>query len=101
MGMSVGPSLKGALSSSWHVEGIDYDASMLGDYCVGLPGGVQCKKQLEALVTKCPNTKVVTSGYSQGAMVARICAAFASETAKKRIAVNLSISYSINVTKHY
>jgi hypothetical protein len=90
MGITVGPALSSALGSDWAVEGVKYDASMLGDYCVGLPGGTACKSQLEALATRCPNTKIVASGYSQGAMVARICSAFASDAAKQKIAVSAS-----------
>jgi hypothetical protein len=89
MGITVGPALSSALGSDWTAEGVKYDASMLGDYCVGLPGGAACKTQLESLVKRCPSTKVIVSGYSQGAMVARICTAFASDEAKKRVAVSL------------
>jgi hypothetical protein len=88
MGITVGPALSSSLGSTFAAQGVSYEASMLGDYCVGLPGGSACKTQLEALVTKCPNTKVILSGYSQGAMVARICAAFASESTKAKIAVS-------------
>jgi hypothetical protein len=94
MGITVGPALSSSLGSSFAAQGVSYEASMLGDYCVGLPGGSACKTQLEALVTKCPNTKVILSGYSQGAMVARICAAFSSESTKAKIAVRFPISLS-------
>lgn len=91
MGITVGPAMSLALGNSWYVEGVSYDASMLGDYCVGLPGGWAAKEQINKLVAKCPNTKIVVSGYSQGAMVARIGSAFANEAAQKRIAVSVQV----------
>ena len=66
MGITVGPALNAALGSDWHVEGVSYDASMAGDYCLGLPGGYKCTQQLDALAAKCPQTKIIVSGYSQG-----------------------------------
>ena len=86
MGSTVGPLLSSALGKDWYVEGISYTADLAGINCIGLPGGINCLKQLNALSAKCPNTKIVLSGYSQGAMVGRICAAFAGDAAKKQIA---------------
>ncbi|TLD38427.1 hypothetical protein E2P81_ATG00970 [Venturia nashicola] len=85
MGSTVGPMLSSALGREWHVEGVSYSADMAGINCIGLPGGINCVKQIDALADKCPSTKIVLSGYSQGAMVGRICAAFASDAAKKQL----------------
>lgn len=40
---------------------------------------------LNKIAQTCPQTKVVVSGYSQGAMVARNCVGFASDAAKKQV----------------
>jgi len=85
MGSSVGPVLSGALGGSWHVEGIRYNADIAGDNCIGFPGGLACVNQLAAYSSKCPESKLFVSGYSQGAMVARICAAFSKDDVKKKI----------------
>ncbi|KAF2398085.1 alpha/beta-hydrolase, partial [Trichodelitschia bisporula] len=87
LGGTVGPALRTqATKKGWAIEGIKYDASLAGIYCLGMPGGVACIDQLSKLVQRCPNTKVILSGYSQGAMVARICAAWSKEPAQKQIA---------------
>jgi hypothetical protein len=65
-----------------------YDAAESNNYCVGLPGGVACIPWLNQQVAKCPNTKFILGGYSQGAMVSRICIAFANEAAKKQVKVS-------------
>jgi hypothetical protein len=92
LGATVGPALKAGLAGdkNWSVKGIGsrdgYDASLAGIYCIGMDGGMACKGILEKLVAQCPNSKFVTSGYSQGAMVARICVAYASPEAKAKVA---------------
>jgi hypothetical protein len=91
LGATVGPALKSGLAGdkNWSVRGISsrdgYDASLAGIYCIGMDGGMACKGILEKLVAQCPNSKFVTAGYSQGAMVARICVAYASEAAKSKV----------------
>jgi len=62
-----------------------YDAVMDNNFCAGLPGGVACIPWLNKHVADCPNTKFILGGYSQGAMVARICIAFANEASKKAV----------------
>jgi cutinase len=92
LGATVGPALKAGLMSdkNWSVKGIGprdgYDASLAGIYCIGMDGGMACKGILEKMVAQCPNSKFVTAGYSQGAMVARICVAYASPEAKAKVA---------------
>jgi len=86
MGSTVGPAISTPLKAAgWTVTGINYDASLNGIYCIGLNGGIKCVDQLKALVSRCPNTNVVLSGYSQGAMVARECAAYSTPAVQKRI----------------
>lgn len=91
LGLTVGPALKAGLMTdkNWSVIGIGprdgYDASLAGIYCIGMPGGMACKDILEKKVAECPDSKFVASGYSQGAMVARICVAYASEEAKAKV----------------
>jgi len=90
MGSTVGPSLSSGLRSAqagkWDVEGVSYSADIAGDNCIGLPGGVKCMAQINKIAEKCPQTKMVVSGYSQGAMVARNCVAFATPQARKQVA---------------
>ncbi|TID18053.1 hypothetical protein E2P81_ATG11022 [Venturia nashicola] len=102
LGATVGPALKAGLATdkNWSVRGISsrdgYDASLNGIYCIGMDGGMACKGILEKMVAQCPNSKFVTSGYSQGAMVARICVAYASEAAKKKVIAILNYGDPFN-----
>ena len=74
LGGSVCPLLRAGLDqaeiSQWDVQGVPYDASVVGDDCLGLPGGVIATSQIEQIASQCPETKIVVSGYSEGAMVA-------------------------------
>jgi len=86
----IGLSISEAFTKAgWGAIGIKktdgYDADMKNNFCAGLPGGVACIPWLNAQVARCPNTKFVFGGYSQGAMVARICIAFANDAAKKAV----------------
>lgn len=87
----MGKPLAAAAGSNWSSQAIVYDASLMGINCVGLPGGTKCVDQLNSLASKCPNSKIVVGGYSQGAMVARICVAYASEQARKQVAVSFQM----------
>jgi cutinase len=92
LGSTVGPALKSGLAGdkNWSVRGINsrdgYDASLNGIYCIGMDGGMACKGILEKMAAQCPTSKFVTAGYSQGAMVARICVAYASPEVKAKVA---------------
>jgi len=74
LGLTVGPALKSGLAGdkNWSVRGINsrdgYDASLAGIYCIGMGGGMACKDVLAKEAARCPNSKFVTSGYSQGAV---------------------------------
>jgi hypothetical protein len=92
VGMTVGPALSAQLSSKFSTVGVSYSADVEGINCIGLPGGVKCRDQLARLAGQCPTTNFVLGGYSQGAMVARICAAYSSDEIKKRIKVNNQVS---------
>jgi cutinase len=91
LGATVGPALKAGLmgDKNWSVRGINsrdgYDASLNGIYCIGMDGGMACKGILEKMAAQCPTSKFVTAGYSQGAMVARICVAYASPEVKTKV----------------
>jgi hypothetical protein len=65
-----------------------YDAAASNNYCVGLPGGVACVPWLNKQVANCPNSKFILGGYSQGAMVSRICIAFASPATRAKVKVS-------------
>jgi hypothetical protein len=39
LGRSVGPTLSTFLDSTWTTVGVNYDANIPGDFCLGLPGG--------------------------------------------------------------
>jgi cutinase len=93
MGSTVGPAVSRALGSSFSSVGISYSADLNGIYCIGLPGGVRCIDQLAKMVAKCPTSNIFLGGYSQGAMVVRICVAHSKEDVKKRVKVSTR-SYS-------
>jgi hypothetical protein len=95
LGATVGPGLQSSLAGSkWKIRGISssdgYDASLSGIYCIGMPGGMACKDILAKRAAQCPQTKFATAGYSQGAMVARICVGYSSDEVKKRVLVSIS-----------
>ena len=74
LGVIVGPALAAGLEAAapgkWNIVGVPYDASTDGDACLGLPGGAVLTPLLESTAKNCPNTKIIVSGYSQGALVA-------------------------------
>jgi hypothetical protein len=92
IGFMLGKSILNELSSSqpgkWNGVGVKYNPDFAGIYCVGLPGGLNCVDQITALNAKCPSTKFIVGGFSQGAMVAHNCVAFAPAKVKKQIAVS-------------
>lgn len=88
LGITVGPVLSlGLTGRAWSVVGIPYDADMAGDACLGLPGGMVAKDMINKAVEKCPDAKIFVGGYSEGGMVAHNGVAYASEEAKKNVAV--------------
>lgn len=81
MGSVVGPglstSLKTALNNNVTVQGVDYAADAAGiveeaDGATGGTGGAGTKAMVadvQSALSKCPDTQIVLSGYSQGAML--------------------------------
>jgi len=84
-GVFVGPSFTTGLPSSWTTVGVDYDANVPGDFCLGLPGGMVAKDMINQAVQKCPESDIYLSGYSQGAMVVRNGLAYANPEAKTHV----------------
>ena len=66
------------------VQGVDYPATIL-DYLFGHydEGVSNLRAKLRATMDRCPDTKLVVAGYSQGAMVVR---KFAEEATPKEVA---------------
>jgi len=99
MGTTVGPALSSALTrlggGKWKSEGVKYTADIAGDDCIGFPGGIKCRDQLEKMATACPETKWFLAGYSQGAMVARICTAYSKPEVKEKIKVGTIVGRSL------
>ncbi|KAF2223527.1 cutinase-domain-containing protein [Elsinoe ampelina] len=74
MGFVVGPGLSNSLRQSLGgdvaVQGVDYAASAAGNAQMGRGAGADKMVQLaNQALQKCPDTNLVLSGYSQGAMV--------------------------------
>jgi hypothetical protein len=91
-GQLVGPNLvkhlKALMPGQWEVKGVPYHSTFGGDYCAGIPGGKIATKLLNQVVQECPNSKIVVSGYSQGAMVVRIGVAFGSDAVRRNTVVS-------------
>jgi cutinase len=74
MGTVVGPPIAQALQSSLgknavSVQGVNYAASAAGNADLGSSGGLAMASLAKQALSACPKTKLVLSGYSQGAMV--------------------------------
>jgi cutinase len=99
LGNSIYQQLSKAQPGKWNSVGVNYNADFAGIYCVGMPGGYECMKQLTQLHTQCPQTKFVVGGFSQGAMVAHECVAFVPDDVRKQVAVCLSQSSKLILPK--
>jgi hypothetical protein len=70
---SVGDALSQALAArpgqaeKWYFEDVKYWNDGAGFSCYGLPGGRVALDQLNALASRCNDTKIVVGGFSQGA----------------------------------
>ncbi|PSK55227.1 hypothetical protein B9Z65_2616 [Elsinoe australis] len=73
VGTVVGPPLFSALKSKLNgnvaLQGVSYPASAAGNANLGQDGGPTMAKLANQALSQCPGTKVVLSGYSQGATV--------------------------------
>jgi cutinase len=76
MGGTVGPALQRALEGKFPgqvmTQGISYPASIDGAVSgainpSGAPGALDMTKKVKAILERCPDIKIVLSGYSQGA----------------------------------
>jgi hypothetical protein len=77
MGITVGPAFSRALSSRFgasnvHSEGVPYPADIAGAFSGGVnpsgaAGAIKMTAMARAAWAKCPQTKIVLGGYSQGA----------------------------------
>jgi cutinase len=77
MGMTVGPALSSALSRKFGAgnfisQGVSYPADISGAVTGAInpakaPGAIDMTKKVKAILASCPDTKIILSGYSQGA----------------------------------
>ncbi|KAF9464068.1 cutA, cutinase A [Collybia nuda] len=92
IGTSVGPPLQSALTSalgskSLEFVGVPYAANVLGFLQGGDPAGATTMANLvTSKASACPSTKIVLSGYSQGAQVAHLAAGKLSSSVQNRVA---------------
>lgn len=84
-GVTVGPILSNGWDSTWSVSPVIYDATVSGDFCLALPGGMVAKDMINQAAAKCPTSKIFVAGYSQGAMVVRNGVAYANDAARARV----------------
>ncbi|KAF5377898.1 hypothetical protein D9615_006822 [Tricholomella constricta] len=91
IGTRVGPQFKAALQSalggkSLEFIGIDYPATIWGFLAGGDAGGATTMaNSVTSKASSCPSTKIVISGYSQGAQVAHLAAGKMSATVQNRV----------------
>jgi hypothetical protein len=127
---SVGDALSRALlmrrgqADDWYFEDVKYWNDGIGFSCYGLPGGRVALDQLNALGSRCNNTKIVVGGFSQGinlsllqrlhqgtimftrahfvdlsigAMVARIAVANAAPSIRDRVAAVVTFGDPVSI----
>lgn len=92
MGSTVGPALKNGLNllglGKWAFQGVEMEATIAADNCLGLEGGAVAAQYIDLAASKCPNSKIVVAGYSLGGMVAHNGVASASDAAKAKVVVS-------------
>ncbi|KAL9109756.1 MAG: hypothetical protein Q9227_005625 [Pyrenula ochraceoflavens] len=92
VGTLVGPPFFTALNaelgiSNVAVQGVNYPADLAGFFAGGSPAGAATLASLtNQAASKCPNTKIVLSGYSQGAQVVHLGAKQLSPAVSNRVA---------------
>ncbi|KAG5733077.1 Cutinase [Termitomyces sp. T112] len=91
IGTIVGPPFEAALRTalagrSLDFKGIPYPASIAGFFNGGsLAGAITMANDVSATANACPDTKIVISGYSQGAQVTHRAAARLSRAVQNRV----------------
>jgi len=91
MGMVVGipflNMLKSVLKKSIGADGVDYNNSVMG-YMTGGdgPGSTKMAEMISAKAAQCPKTKLIVSGYSQGAQVTHNALNSLGDSVKSHIA---------------
>jgi len=88
MGSSVGPALAKQLisqlgNSGVAIQGVEYPATIESNISMGSEGGPEMAQLAEKALQNCPNTKIVLSGYSQGATVTHYAVAKGGLSATK------------------
>ena len=84
------------------VQGVDYPATILGYLEGGDKGGAATTaKLLQQAASQCPDTKIVLSGYSQGAQVVHLGQAMVSPEVSARIAAVVSKFNSVFVDEKF
>ena len=102
MGDLVGPPFFNALddligAENIAVQGVDYPATIGGYLIGGDPGGAQTTAELlNQAASNCPDTQIVLSGYSQGAMEVHLGEAMISAEVAAQISAVVS-RYLANV----
>jgi len=94
LGVMVGNPLRGRLTDplqkqkkSFGATGVDYENGVAGYLSGGdSAGGKKMAAMIEAKASQCPSTKLVISGYSQGAQLVHNGLGYVSGSAKRNIA---------------
>jgi len=87
VGNFLSSALKAALGSRFDSIGVDYNNSVAGYLSGGdSAGGVTMAGMITAKANACPNTKIIASGYSQGAQVTHNALGQVRGTAKTHVA---------------
>ncbi|PPQ99094.1 hypothetical protein CVT24_009361 [Panaeolus cyanescens] len=91
LGAVVGPQFASAVrlavvGKTVDVEGLDYPALVSGYLAGGdIGGAIRMANDVTSIANRCPNTKIVMSGYSQGAQVTHRAAARLSSAIQQRV----------------
>lgn len=98
MGSTVGPALKEKLESALGADqvatqGVNYPADIAGTFVGSVsPGQAQgsqnCAQLVKQAISKCPDTKIVLAGYSQGAQQVHGCLIDLSTDEAAKVAVS-------------
>ena len=105
VGLAVGPPFFNNLydligRDSIAVQGVDYPASVVGYLIGGDPGGAKTTADLlNQAASNCPDTQIVLSGYSQGAMEAHLGEAIVSADVAAHIAAVVSRNVASSLSR--